>query len=237
MKNYKLLILLIIYFISPSSIFSQTNDSISVFDTTISFTLHKNIKPYSVHFVIIDSVEVTIYKTKIYNNNRYLIQSLDDTINFMGKESRMMVDRFSYDPPNPNFNNDISFVDINFDGYTDLKIKSFVTMEGTSEFNYYLYNPDSNKFIYNQEFSNLDGNLSLDAKLKEITSTIYDWREETDYTEIYKIIDNKPVLVMSKIKAVPLEDRLKGNDQIHYIHIEKLIDGVMKTVVDTVETE
>ena len=64
----------------------------------------------------------------------------------MGKESRKMVDRFSDDPPNPNFNNDISFVDINFDSYTDLKIKSFVTMKGTSEFNYYLYNPDSNKF-------------------------------------------------------------------------------------------
>ena len=152
----------------------------------------------------------------------------------MGKESRKMVDRFSDDPPNPNFNNDISFVDINFDSYTDLKIKSFVTMKGTSEFNYYLYNPDSNKFIYNKDFSNLDGNLSLDAKLKEITSTIYEWQEETNYTDLYKIIDNKPVLVMSKIKGVLLEDRSKGKNQRYYIHIEKLIDGEMKTVIDTV---
>jgi len=238
MKSYKYLPLIIIYFILSQLIFSQVNNSITVFDTTLTFTLSKNIEPYVVHFEIIDSVDITIYKTKIYDSNKVFIQSINDTINFMGKEHRMMVDQYSDEPQNPNFNDDISFVDINFDGYTDIKIKSLVTVHGSSAFNYFLYNLNSYKFIYNQDFSDLDGNISINAKLKEIYFTVYYWQEDAHYRDVYNVIDNKPVLFTSESKRVLLEDIEKGKNQRRYnLLIEKLIEGEMRTVVDTIVIE
>lgn len=224
----KYLILSFTYFISIP-IFSQINNSISVFDTTLTFTLFKNIEPYSVHFIIIDSADITIYNTIIFDNNKILIQSINDTINFMGKEHRMMVDRYSDEPKNPNFNNDISFVDINFDGYTDIKIKSLVTVHGSSAFNYFLYNPNSNEFIYNPDFSELDGNLSLNNELKEIYISDYTWQDESWTKWTYKVINNKPILNEIRTENVYSED----NKQKFHTIIEQLINGEMKVVSDT----
>lgn len=235
MKNYKTIITIILYLFSYQFIFSQNNSQIqnssTVFDTTLSFTLNKFFEPYFVHFVIIDSNDITIYSAKIYNNKKVFIQSINDTINFMGKEARMMVDRFSAEPQNPNFNDDISFVDINFDGYTDIKIKSLVSVQGQSDYSFYLYNPGSNNFIYNKEFSNLCCNLSLDYKSKEISISDYTWQDETWKKWTYKVIDNKPTLYTIQTEHVYTED----NKQKFRTIIEKLINGEMKVVKDTVE--
>ncbi len=231
MKNYKLLILLIMYLIASPFIFSQINNSVSIFDTTLTFTLNNNIEHYVVHFEIIDSADITIYKTKIYDNNKVLIQSIHDTINFMGKEHRMMVDQYSDEPTNPNFNSDISVVDINFDGYTDIKIKSYVTVHGSSGFNYFLYTPDSNKFIFNQDFSDLDGDLTLSNELKEIYTSDYSWQDETWTKWTYKVLNNKPILFTIKTEHVYTED----NKQKFHTVIERLINGEMKVIKDTIE--
>jgi hypothetical protein len=226
----KYLILFFTYFISIQ-IFSQVDNSISVFDTTLTFTLNKNIDPLVVHFEITDSNDITIYETKIYGNNKVLIQSINDTINFMGKEHRMMVDQYSDEPTSHNFNNDISFIDINFDGYTDIKIKSLVTVHGSSAFNYFLYNQDSNNFIYNQYFSELDGDLSLNNELKEIYTSDYTWQDETWTKWTYKVLNNKPILYTIKTEHVYTED----NKQKFHTVIEQLINGEMKVITDTVE--
>jgi len=235
-QKYLILTIFILFNLSNISAQSdmQTRKTSVALDTTLNFILNKMTNQYSVHFLIIDSVDnkdtpYTIYKSDIYDNSHKLIQTISDTIPHMSKNTRQMIDRYSDEPEDPIFNNDISFVDINFDGYTDIKIKRFVDMQGQSAFRYFLYSPESNEFIYNEDFSTLCCRVSLHPKSKEISISEYRWQDETNTIIYFKVINNKPVHVRTRTEYVFTED----NIQKYRTKIEKLIDGKFEVIKDT----
>lgn len=88
----------------------------------------------------------------------------------------------------------LDFIDLNFDGYLDLDL--FISAGATGNYNslYWLFEPDSNLFIYNDQLSNLVS-LSVDSSQKLIYSYIkpgdaYEYESET-----YKYINGTLTLI------------------------------------------
>lgn len=240
MRICKYFIFIITVLFLSSHLYGQNNlspfNSSVALDSTMNFILNKNMDSYTAHFLILDSldnkkVHYTIYKADIFDNSNKFVQTICDTIPWMSKEVRHMVDRYSDEPQNPIFNNDISFVDINFDGYTDIKIKSFVDMQGQSAFRYFLYTPRSNKFVYDEDFSDLCCNLSINEELKEIYLEDYQMNEEKWTKWTYRVVNNKPILSAIRKEYIFDED----NKQKFRIILEELINGKMKVILDTTQ--
>jgi hypothetical protein len=89
--------------------------------------------------------------------------------------------------------NIVEVVDINFDGYLDLRLLYNTGATGNNWYGTYLFNPSKGKFVYHKELSQLSG-ISLDHNSKQIiTYNRGGFCEE--YREYYKFSNNKLILV------------------------------------------
>jgi hypothetical protein len=90
--------------------------------------------------------------------------------------------------------NIVELVDINFDGYLDLRLLYNTGATGNNWYATYLFNPSTGKFVSHEELSELSG-LEIDQGAKQIIT--YD-RDAycNEVRSYYKVVNNK--LVLSK---------------------------------------
>jgi hypothetical protein len=76
----------------------------------------------------------------------------------------------------------LAVVDANFDGYGDLQILDNCGATGNCSYNFYLYDPMTKQFVYNDFLSKL-GTPSFDSAKKQVTTSwnmsAGDWQNET----------------------------------------------------------
>jgi len=91
-------------------------------------------------------------------------------------------------------------VDANFDGYQDLQIMSNCGATGNCSYDFFLYDPATNKFVHNEFLSNNLCSPEFDAEKKQITThsngSVSDWRTDT-----YQYEDGHYTLIHSEISA------------------------------------
>jgi hypothetical protein len=92
--------------------------------------------------------------------------------------------------------NIVEVVDINFDGYLDLRLLYNTGATGNNWYGTYLFNPSKGKFIYHKELSQLSG-ISIDHMSKQIIT--YNRGGFCDeYREYYKFLNNNLILVKAE---------------------------------------
>lgn len=137
-------------------------------------------------------VTATIHSIKVYDKNGKKIQTIRDA-GYLTSE-----------------NHTIDMIDANFDGYEDMMIYSHDGGAGpNSGYNFYIYNPKSKRFEYNQILSELT-QTQIDAKAKMIIAAWRNGAAEHGYEE-YKWINGK--LTMTK-QAI---DTYMQNDEIRVV--------------------
>jgi hypothetical protein len=140
------------------------------------------------------------------------------------------------------FKKAIEFIDINFDGYLDIKV-----FEAENQFNIsyrlWIFDPNLNKFIFDEPLTRLvGGNLNIDVDSKTIKTggtggcvgMCYEW-------DTYQFNSKKLILIERE-----KQERFDTPDNGSYTFVrtlEKLIDGKLKIVkkvsgsIDQVDTE
>jgi hypothetical protein len=89
---------------------------------------------------------------------------------------------------------DFQLVDINCDGYLDLRIMDFVGATGTDAYATYLYEPKTAKFKYHRKLSGLSA-VTLDPELQQIKTYERDGGWCHERREYFKIEKDKLTLV------------------------------------------
>lgn len=123
-------------------------------DTTFSIKVHPKLKPFLIHF---SAFAVNYDKNNTYFGKIYYTVEIKESKN--GKPIQTIKsDNWLHDDPLSYDNGDddktikeAMAVDINFDGYKDLRFLSGAganTYAVNQSYSYYVYNPTKNKFIY-----------------------------------------------------------------------------------------
>jgi hypothetical protein len=90
----------------------------------------------------------------------------------------------------------VQLVDINFDGYRDLRVLNNTGSTGMNWYASYIYNPSSGKFKYHSELSRLPG-IKVDIRNKQIVT--YNRGGYCDeLMEYYKVVKGNLVLVKAE---------------------------------------
>jgi hypothetical protein len=90
----------------------------------------------------------------------------------------------------------VQFVDLNFDGYLDLRLLNNTGATGNNWYASYIYDPASGKFKFQSELSKLSG-IRIDGDNKQIvTYSRIGYCEEA--MEYYKVVKDKLVLVKAE---------------------------------------
>lgn len=120
-------------------------------------------------------------------SNAKRIQKIIINDNFEDGHFDWDIKRFEYN------GHEVQMVDVNFDGYLDLRLLDNAGATGNNWYATYLYHPSSGKFKYHQELYQLSG-VKIDAKNKQIIT--YD-REGfcSECMQYYKVIADKLFLV------------------------------------------
>lgn len=119
--------------------------------------------------------------------------------------------------------------DANFDGYKDIKLSSWSGATGNRGYNYWLFDPIKNMFVFNKDLSELS-NPNPDPKTKTISThnnggavgCIYD-------DEIYKFDENGKLILVHKEEQVWADDNVSFNRTT-----SDLLNGKMVTTTKTV---
>ena len=133
----------------------KTDLILNVLTKTVTINKLKLKLYYTLHDENYGSEKGQIYFIKIYNNQKQLLQVIENAglIN---------------DPADL-----VSFQDVNFDGFQDLVIYAHDGGAGpNSGNNYYIFNPETKQFIFNQTMSDLT-QTEIDSKNKIVTAA---WR-------------------------------------------------------------
>lgn len=153
-----------------------------------SFTINSKLPSFTFHFIgqednTLGNIEIT------QGNNPNIIQTIDDVSNLVP------IDPNSIAPES--YRSILVPVDANFDGYKDVPILIECGATGNCSYDFYLYDPTTNKFVHNAFLSNL-GTFQLDSAKKQLTassnSSASDWEDDTyqynagQYSLIKKVI-------------------------------------------------
>ncbi len=126
----------------------------------------------------------------------------------------------------------IELIDINFDGYLDVKLVSGESPAYADQsYRFWLFDQKKHRYFYNEEFSNIYGQLVTDSLSKTITCTFRETCSVCITQDVYKISNNHLKLIEHQ-----WDERI-GEDENGVMTvkttIEKLIKGKM-TVVKTI---
>jgi hypothetical protein len=120
-------------------------------------------------------------------------------------------------------------IDINFDGFNDLALRTCVGATGNECYAYFLFNPQTEQFEFSKEFTDAVGvNKTINFETKEI-KTIWDFgcANACFTAETYKIENHHPVLTKSTSQDVDMETN-------QFVRVTKeLIDGTFITSTTT----
>ena len=176
MINYIILTLCILF----SAQSSYSNNA----DTTFSKSINQNSNIYFFN--------INVFRNQ-YSNTHYFVNIFKDSSNNLIQTINDSTEgdfNFQY----PEFS--IEFIDINFDGNLDLKLYDFASADGQNfAFKYWLYNNETGKFIYNENYSyKLAGmEVYIDSSINMIIVSFI----SGDYAmgqDRYKVIDNELLL-------------------------------------------
>jgi len=107
-----------------------------------------------------------------------------------------------------NENYTLNMIDVNFDGYSDMMIYSHDGGAGpNSGYNFYVYNPKSKRFEYNQTLSDLT-QTQVNTKAKKITAAWRNGAAEHGYEE-YKWINGNPIMTKQIVETYLDEDKIR----------------------------
>ena len=132
----------------------------------------------------------TIHSIRVYDKNGKKIQTIRD--------AGYLTDQ----------NNTLDMVDANFDGYEDLMIYSHDGGAGPNNgYNFYIYDPKSKRFEYNQILSGLT-QTQIDAKAKMITAAWRNGAAEHGYEE-YQWINGELTMTKQIIETFTQNDEIQ----------------------------
>ncbi len=165
------------------------NDSVFAYELNrLKIKIHKNYPDYYFYqYRHDDSSRTYVDSILVVDNKKQKIQN----ISFRGTIAEENYSKLP-DIGEPAFD----FLDLNFDNYLDLR---FYSSSGGR--NYYcdcwLFNPKTKKYIYNSKLSNI-ANLEVDTLKNQLYSYYYTGFNEYEY-EVYKLINNKPIIMVKEI--------------------------------------
>ncbi|MFZ3157167.1 MAG: hypothetical protein WA124_06640 [Smithella sp.] len=123
-------------------------------------------------------------------SNAKRIQKIIINDNFEDGHFDWDIKRFEYN------GHEVQMVDVNFDGYLDLRLLDNAGATGNDWYSTYIYDRSSGKFKYHHELSQLSG-ITIDQKMKQIIT----YNREgacAEYIEYYGFARNKLVLLKAK---------------------------------------
>jgi hypothetical protein len=123
--------------------------------------------------------------------------------------------------------------DMNFDGYPDIRVASYVGMHGDVGYSYYLFNPTTKIFSYNEELSELHGEIKFDDISKTIIEEGLVWSGGPhDWKNIYRVSENKLLQIENND-----EKEWQEGDSLYFMKTfrSKLVNGQMVVLEDTTE--
>lgn len=118
--------------------------------------------------------------------------------------------------------------DYNFDGYQDIFLMTGWGATGNFSGCIWLYNPQTGRFVYSKEFSDLGGITDVDAS----THTLFTTKNSSavaSETERYAVKNNRPVLIWSE--ALSADPTPQGFQNFH-CEIQERRNGRMVAVLD-----
>lgn len=165
------------------------NDSVFTYELNrLKIKIHQNYPSYYFYqFRHDDSSRTYFDSILVTDNNKQKIQN----ISFKGTIAEENYSKLP-DFGEPAFD----FLDLNFDDYLDLR---FYSSSGGRNYysDYWLFNPKTGKFIYSSKLSNI-ANLEVDTIKNQLYSYYYTGFYEYEY-EVYKLIQNKPIIMVKEI--------------------------------------
>lgn len=165
------------------------NDSVFAYELNrLKIKIHQNYPAYYFYqFRHDDSSRTYFDSILVVDNKKQKIQN----ISFKGTIAEENYSKLP-DIGEPAFD----FLDLNFDDYLDLR---FYSSPGSRNdyYDYWLFNPKTKKYIYNSKLSNI-ANLEVDTLKNQLYSYYYTGFNEYEY-EVYKLINNKPMLMEKEI--------------------------------------
>ena len=219
------LILLLTTFTFGKAMIGSPN-KISSFDSTYSVNIHPTLSSYLVHYHfnavqgkngLSTQITVLVYPTNDRNSVdtiKYIIQDLNPL----------------YLADSPKNETVPQFVDVNFDGYLDMRLVDFRDDRSNFVYMYYVFDPKRHIFTVNGELSELfSSGAKFDYRNKQftvtsMTSSLCDgdcWEENT-----YSVVNNHPILQ----KQVISELEKYNNSTRRKLTTKKSVNGVMKVV-------
>jgi len=204
-------------FVCFSSLFGQalirsTHHSSSR-DTTYMVRINRTMPEFIAHFKMTklppgDKIQ---YLIELRNStDSSLFQSIIDTVDF-------------------SWGAHIELIDINFDGYLDLKLVSGESPAYADQsYRFWIFDQKNHRYLYNEEFSNIYGQFVTDSLSKTITCTFRENCSMCRTRDVYKISNNHLKLIEHQW------DERVGEDENGVMTvkttIEKLIKGKMRVV-------
>lgn len=174
------------------------NDSVFAYELNrLKIKIHKNYPDYYFYQFRHDDTSRTYFDSiLVVDNKKQKIQN----ISFKGTIAEENYSNLP-DIGGPAFD----FLDLNFDDYLDLR---FYSSSGGRNYycDYWFFNPKTKKFIYSSKLSNI-ANLEVDTIKNQLYSYYYTGFNEYEY-EVYKLIQNKPILMVKEIVYRDWDDNL-----------------------------
>jgi len=185
-------------------------------DTTYMVRINRAMPEFIAHFKMTklppdDNIQ---YLIELRNStDSSLFQSIIDTVNFCwGAHSEL--------------------IDINCDGYLDVKLVSGESPAYADQsYHFWIFDQKEHRYMYNEEFSNIYGDFDVDSVNKTITCTFREKCSMCTTQDVYKISNNHPILIEHQWDEQIGEDD-NGVTTVKTT-IERLINGKM-TVVKTI---
>jgi hypothetical protein len=171
MKIYHLFIITcLMYFLSPNTVSAFNSDSCKgriTYDSTLIVSINKSLPNFFVHLIEREdtSEEYTEWSYELsfrMGNDKEIMQ----TICGESDSPFDMMDEYEYPG--------IEFIDLNFDGYFDIKMFNGRSVNGINAgYSAYLFNPSGRHFIYSEAFSEIlaGTGIEINSYKHEITVT------------------------------------------------------------------
>jgi hypothetical protein len=194
-------------------------------DNKIMVAIHPSLPKYSIRLI---DRETRCYKLIILDgNSRDTIQVIED-----------YHDGIDFPEEDSEDEKAVEFVDVNFDGYLDLKVLDNQGNTTNVSYKLWIFNPQRKVFEYDEQISELLGcNPSIDPSSKTFTTggvlgcvgMCYSWNT-------YKFIDGKPVLI--ERESQDYQEDVKTKQSYFVRTLEMLVDGKLietKRIKGTIE--
>jgi hypothetical protein len=193
-----------------------------VYDSTYQVRIQNTLPNYLIHFHIIEGKNAAGEVACLFSiaTRSSIDQKLIDSVFYSKKDfeadylCHIFLSHGDYDEAKP------KFIDVNFDGYLDIRMVSFQDNFGNFSYDYLLFNPEQSKYLFNEEFTDVCNNAEIDASKKQIrvTSTTEKdcpccWQQNTyrvqnNHPQLYQTITSELVTVNGVSKQKQTTERL-----------------------------